>query len=209
MGGALEAIRAGGLLLVAALCGCQSPGAEQTEKYQVNGVEPGQERGRITLGRSDRTSIVLPGGEQRNLASLLRISRPLRYGEFRWDEAGIPSAPVWVRVDLAAQTLSVFRGEHEIGTGVILYGADGYPTPRGRFPILAKLKDHRSSTYDAEMPYTLRLTRDGVAIHGSNVRQGAATHGCVGIPERFAAHIFAVVQTGDPVFIVSPPGRPA
>ena len=53
----------------------------------------------------------------------------------------------------------MFRSGHEIGTAVILYGADGLPTPTGKFPILAKLKDHRSITYDnAPMPYTLRLT---------------------------------------------------
>ena len=76
-----------------------------------------------------------------------------------------------------------------------------YPTPRGRFPILAKLKDHRSSLYDAEMPYTLRLTSDGVSIHGSNVRRGAATHGCIGVPKDFAARIFQSVQPGDLVFV--------
>jgi lipoprotein-anchoring transpeptidase ErfK/SrfK len=87
---------------------------------------------------------------------------------------------------------------------VILYGADGLPTPTGKFPILAKLKDHKSITYDnAPMPYTLRLTGDGVSIHGSNVRWGFATHGCVGIPKDFAAKVFGVVKVGDPVFIVS------
>ena len=156
---------------------------------------------RIRLSSADQRIVQLGGGERRSIASLLHIGEPMRYGEFHWNEAGIPSAPTWIRVDLARQTLSVFRGGHEIGTGVILYGADGYPTPRGRFPILAKLKDHRSSLYDAEMPYTLRLTSDGVSIHGSNVRQGAATHGCIGIPEDFAARIFQSVQPGDVVFI--------
>ena len=55
--------------------------------------------------------------------------------------------------------------KHEIGTAVILYGADSVPTPTGKFPVIAKLKDHRSATYDAPMPYTLRLTADGVSIH--------------------------------------------
>ena len=102
--------------------------------------------------------------------------------------------------------MSVFRSGHEIGTAVILYGADGLPTPTGKFPILAKLKDHRSITYDnAPMPYTLRLTPDGVSIHGSNVRWGFATHGCVGVPKEFAAKLFDVVKKGDEVLIV--PGK--
>ena len=96
-----------------------------------------------------------------------------------------------------------FSGQ-EIGTAVILYGADGLPTPTGKFPILAKLKDHRSATYDgAPMPFTLRLTGDGVSIHGSDVRWGFATHGCVGVPTAFAAKLFDAVKTGDEVLIVS------
>jgi lipoprotein-anchoring transpeptidase ErfK/SrfK len=91
---------------------------------------------------------------------------------------------------------------------VVLYGADGLPTPTGKFPILAKLKDHRSITYDnAPMPYTLRLTPDGVSIHGSNVRWGFATHGCIGIPKAFAAKVFDVVKAGDEVLIVSGKAR--
>jgi lipoprotein-anchoring transpeptidase ErfK/SrfK len=86
---------------------------------------------------------------------------------------------------------------------VVLYGARTNQTPAGTFPILAKLKDHRSAIYDgAPMPYTLRLTGDGVAIHGSNVRDGYATHGCIGVPVEFAAKLFAVASKGDTVEIV-------
>ena len=67
-----------------------------------------------------------------------------------------------------------------------LYGTDGKPTPTGSFSILEKDADHYSHSYDAPMPYMLRLTNDGVAIHGSNVREGYATHGCIGIPPNFA-----------------------
>ena len=145
----------------------------------------------------------------RPIKSLLDIREPMEYGEFRWDDHGIPNGPVWIRIDLKSQLLSVFRAGHEIGTAVILYGTDGLPTPVGKFPILAKWKDHRSATYDnAPMPYTLRLTRDGVAIHGSNVRWGFATHGCVGIPKDFAAKLFGVVHVGDEVLIVPGKRRP-
>jgi lipoprotein-anchoring transpeptidase ErfK/SrfK len=138
------------------------------------------------------------------IKSLLNVRSRLSYGEFVWNDRGVPPGPAWIRVDLKSQILSVFRSGHEIGTAVILYGTDGLPTPTGKFPILAKLKDHRSATYDnAPMPYTLRLTQDGVSIHGSNVRWGFATHGCVGVPTAFAAKMFAAVSTGDEVLIVS------
>jgi lipoprotein-anchoring transpeptidase ErfK/SrfK len=109
---------------------------------------------------------------------------------------------VWVRIDLSRQTMSVFRSNQEIGSAVILYGTDGKPTPTGVFPILAKAEQHSSNLYDAEMPYMLRLTNDGVAIHASNVRFGAATHGCIGVPIAFARLLFAQVKRGDPVAIV-------
>jgi hypothetical protein len=135
--------------------------------------------------------------------SLLDVSGPMTYGEFRWDERGVPRGPTWVRVDLQSQLLSVFRAGHEIGTAVILYGTDGYPTPTGRFPILAKLRKHVSRTYgNAPMPFTLRLRNDGVSIHGTNVRYGYASHGCVGVPTAFAAKLFDAVSVGNPVLIV-------
>jgi lipoprotein-anchoring transpeptidase ErfK/SrfK len=134
--------------------------------------------------------------------SVLNIDAPMRYGQYVWDDEGVPDGPISVRVDLGAQTISVFRSGHEIGTAVILYGAEEKPTPTGGFNIMQKLKDHRSSLYDADMPYTLRLTGDGISIHGSNVRKGRATHGCVGVPTAFAALLFDEVKTGDKVIVV-------
>lgn len=137
------------------------------------------------------------------VASVLNVRQAMRYGEYIWDDKGVAPGTAWVRIDLDAQIMSVFRSGHEIGTAVILYGADRKPTPAGRFPVLAKLKDHRSSIYDAAMPYTLRLTNDGIAIHGSNVRRGLATNGCVGIPQDFAAKLFDQMNVGSTVVILS------
>jgi hypothetical protein len=136
------------------------------------------------------------------ITSILNIRKPLRYGEFVWDDDGVRSGPVWIRVDLATQIMSVFRGGDEIGTAVIMYGADEKPTPTGRFPVMWKRESHQSSLYDAEMPYTLRLTNDGVSIHGADVRASAATHGCVSIPTDFASLLFTQVKVGDPVIIL-------
>ena len=52
------------------------------------------------------------------------------------------------------------------------------------------------------MPYMLRLTSDGVAIHGSKVRQGWATHGCIGVPLDFARLLFGAASKGDAVVIL-------
>ena len=107
-----------------------------------------------------------------------------------------------MRIDLGSQLISVFRAGHEIGTAVIVYGGDNKETPVGKLHILAKDRDHRSSLYDAEMPYTLQLTGDGVSIHASSVRWGAATHGCIGVPPEFARRLFDQARVGDDVVIV-------
>lgn len=165
----------------------------------------------IAAAASDRISVspasvreaYAAGLIDRPIKSILNVQEKMSYGDYRWDDKGVPAGPIWVRVDLGSQLLSVFRGGHEIGTAVILYGAADVPTPIGKFRILAKLKDHHSATYDAPMPYTLRLTGDGVSIHASNVRWGYATHGCVGIPPAFAARLFSTASLGDEVFITN------
>lgn len=136
---------------------------------------------------------------------VLPIAGPFRHGDYVWDEGGAPATgPVIVTVDLKAQTLSVFRAGYEIGSAVIIYGADDKPSPLGAFPIIQKDVDHHSRTYNnAPMPYTLRLTSDGVAIHGSDVQWGNATHGCIGVPKPFAQKLFGVTRLGDLVVITN------
>lgn len=134
---------------------------------------------------------------------VLPIDGPFRHGDYVWDEGGAPATgTVIITVDLKAQTLSVFRAGYEIGSAVIIYGADDKPSPIGAFPITEKDADHYSRTYNnAPMPYTLRLTSDGVAIHGSDVQWGNATHGCIGVPKAFAKKLFGVTKLGDLVVI--------
>jgi lipoprotein-anchoring transpeptidase ErfK/SrfK len=136
---------------------------------------------------------------------VLPITGPFRHGDYMWDESGAPATgPVIITVDLKAQTLSAFRAGYEIGSAVILYGADDKPSPLGAFPIIQKDADHYSSTYNnAPMPFTLRLTNDGVAIHGSDVQWGNATHGCIGVPKAFAKKLFGVTKLGDLVVITN------
>jgi len=133
--------------------------------------------------------------------SILKIDGPIRFGEFFWDESQGTPGPLVVTVDLEARTLSVFRNGHEIGATAILKGYGDKPTPTGVFPISEKDADHVSNLYDAPMPYMLRLTNDGVSIHGSKVERGYATNGCIGVPDEFARRLFAQATLGDKVII--------
>lgn len=132
---------------------------------------------------------------------VLPINGPIKYGEWHWDDEGVPDGPLVITVDKQARVISVFRDGYEIGAAAVLLGTPEHPTPVGVFPILQKNKDHVSNLYDAEMPYMMRLTWDGVAIHGSEVENGYASHGCVGTPEEFAAKLFAIAKLGDKVVV--------
>ena len=133
---------------------------------------------------------------------ILPIDGPIRYGEWHWDETGVPAGPIVITVDLDARVLSVFRGGYEIGATAVLLGTEDTPTPLGVFPITEKDKDHVSNIYTgAPMPYMQRLTNDGITLHGSEVAKGYASHGCVGMPDEFAAKLFAATRLGDKVYI--------
>jgi lipoprotein-anchoring transpeptidase ErfK/SrfK len=134
---------------------------------------------------------------------ILPIEGPLKMGAFRWDESGAPATgPVVITVDLEAQVLSIFRAGYEIGASAILYGREDKPTPLGTFPISQKDAHHVSNLYDAPMPWMMRLTNDGVTIHGSDsVAPGYATHGCVAVPNAFARKLFEAAKVGDLVIV--------
>ena len=137
------------------------------------------------------------------IRSVLPIAGAMKIGEWHWDESAAPAkGALVITADLAAQVLSVFRDGHEIGAAAILYGADAKPTPLGIYPITEKDADHRSNIYGgAPMPYMLRLTNDGVAIHASDVQDGYMTHGCIGVPKEFARKLFGVARLGDRVIV--------
>ena len=187
----------------AAMLSLGQPSVKTPAPHAAQAAAPAAWPGRVAIDPAEMRKAMAAGLFDHPVRTLLDVPSRMSYGDFRWDEKGVPAGPAWIRVDLKSQLISVFRSGHEIGTAVILYGTDGLPTPTGKFPILAKLKNHRSATYDnAPMPYTLRLTGDGVSIHGSNVRWGFATHGCVGVPTAFAAKMFDAVKKGDEVLIV-------
>lgn len=132
---------------------------------------------------------------------ILPISGPIKYGEWHWDEQGVAPGPLVVTVDLDARVLSVFRGGYEIGATAVLLGTQEKPTPTGVFPITQKRKDHISNLYDAPMPYMQRLTNDGITLHATNVQNGYASHGCIGMPLAFAKKLFETTAVGDRVYI--------
>ncbi|MEM1132976.1 MAG: L,D-transpeptidase family protein [Pseudomonadota bacterium] len=153
-----------------------------------------------TVSRPAQNAVAMVGDYP--VKQLLEVNGPFEHGDWVWNEAGAPAqGKLLITVNLEDQVMSVYRDGYEIGTAVILYGADEKPTPTGQFSITEKDIDHVSNLYFAPMPYMLRLTNDGIAIHGSQVEFGYATHGCIGIPDEFAAQLFKTAKLGDRVII--------
>lgn len=160
------------------------------------------EAGPITAEPFD-ISDKLPLSDRFVVKRILQIDEPFVHGYYKWDDEGVPDGELVITVDLKAESMSVFRGGYEIGAAVISFGDSEKPTPTGVFPISQKSKDHVSNIYDAPMPYMLRLTNDGVAIHASDVKWGWGTHGCIGVPMEFARLLFEQAKLGDRVIVTN------
>lgn len=112
-------------------------------------------------------------------------------GDYRWDPSLAPDGPTVMVVKLDTQRAFVWRNGKLIGITIIASGKPGYETPDGTFAVLEKEKFHRSNKYDdAPMPYMQRLTWSGLALHGGNPRGYPASHGCIRLPQGFAAALF-------------------
>ncbi|MEO6152053.1 MAG: L,D-transpeptidase family protein [Croceibacterium sp.] len=144
-----------------------------------------------------------PQAEPFVIKRILPIKGAIKYGEWHWDDTGVADGPIVITVDLDARVLSVFKGGYEIGAAAVLLGTPEHPTPTGTFPIMSKERHNVSEIYgNAPMPWSLRLTGDGVAIHGGRpVENGWASHGCIGTPNDFASKLFATTHPGDKVII--------
>jgi hypothetical protein len=93
-------------------------------------------------------------------------------------------------VDLKNQKIYAIEDNIIVMDSKISSGKKGYNTPTGKFMILEKQKYHISTIYNLPMPYMLRLTNRGVAIHQGYVPNYPASHGCIRIPKSFANKLF-------------------
>jgi len=132
----------------------------------------------------------------------------LKPGEFIWLASVAPAGPIVVVVTLDDQLAFVYRNGVAIGYSTVSSGKSGHSTPTGVFTILQKDKDHHSSKYNnAPMPYTQRLTWDGVALHAGGLPGYPSSHGCVHLPSVFAEKLFNESSMGMTIVVVD--GRTA
>lgn len=111
-----------------------------------------------------------------------------------------------VFVDLTIQKIYAIENGKTIFEGRISSGKGGHETPTGNFQILQKKRKHESNLYPkpnggAKMPYMMRLTWDGIAMHQGYVPKKPASHGCIRLQRRFAKKLFSWVNKGTTVTV--------
>src|SRR5499425_2241975 len=112
--------------------------------------------------------------------------------------------PIMAIVSIKSQKVTIYDADGWILRAPVSSGTTGRETPAGIFSVVQKDKDHHSSLYDdAWMPHMLRITWNGLALHGGPLPGYAASHGCVRMPFGFAGKLFDKVRIGTRV-IISP-----
>jgi lipoprotein-anchoring transpeptidase ErfK/SrfK len=112
--------------------------------------------------------------------------------------------PIMAIVSIKSQRVTFYDAEGWILRAPVSTGTTGRETPAGVFAVIEKNKDHHSSMYDdAWMPNMLRITWNGIALHGGPLPGYAASHGCVRMPFDFAEKVFDKAPMGMRV-IISP-----
>jgi len=132
-------------------------------------------------------------------------------------------------VDLGEQEAYLYRGKHRTATSRISSGREGYRTPTGRFKVIRKDEDHRSSLYGdyvdasgdvvkanvdsrkdrkprgarfvgAAMPFYLEFS-PSYGLHQGYLPGVPASHGCIRMPYWKARQFFNVARIGTPVTV--------
>lgn len=133
----------------------------------------------------------------------------LKPGQYVWIPQDRYEGPMKIVIVLDTQRVYVFQNDKLIGFSTISSGKKGKETPIGAFNILQKNIDHKSNLYsNAPMPYMLRLTWDGIALHGGYVPGYPASHGCIRLPLPFAKSLFAVTQLDQEVVVLKDTATP-
>jgi hypothetical protein len=117
--------------------------------------------------------------------------------------------PIMAIVSIKNQQVTFYDADGWILRAPVSTGTTGRETPAGVFAVVEKNKDHHSSLYDdAWMPNMLRITWNGIALHGGPLPGYAASHGCVRMPFDFAASVFDKAPMGMRVIIAPGDAEP-
>ena len=122
--------------------------------------------------------------------------RPFLFALFLLSGVTALHASKRILVDLTHQIAVAYQDGQVRFYGRISSGKPGRETPTGSFYVREKDIDHVSNLWPqpnggARMPYMLRITRDGVAMHLGNTPDHPASHGCIRMQNGFAQKMYA------------------
>lgn len=132
-------------------------------------------------------------------------------------------------VSLREQEAYLYRGGYRTAESRISSGREGYRTPVGRFEVIRKDENHRSSIYGdyvdgsgkvvkanvdvrrdpkpshshfvgAPMPYFLEFS-PGYGLHQGYLPGVPASHGCIRMPYWKARQFYNIAHVGTPVVV--------
>jgi lipoprotein-anchoring transpeptidase ErfK/SrfK len=132
-------------------------------------------------------------------------------------------------VTLREQEAYLYRSGHRTATSRISSGREGYRTPIGRFQVIRKDEDHRSSIYGdyvsdsgqivkanvdsrrdskpphshfvgTPMPYFVEFS-PGYGLHQGYLPGVPASHGCIRMPYWKARQFYSAAHIGTPVVV--------
>ena len=140
------------------------------------------------------------------------------------------SGPARVVVDLSDQEAHLLRGGKRVASSRISSGREGHSTPTGRFRVIRKHEDHRSSLYGdyvdretgrvvranvdvrkhsrprgtryegAPMPFYVEF-KPSYGLHAGYLPGVPASHGCIRMPYWRARQFYNNVRIGTPVTV--------
>ena len=145
-----------------------------------------------------------------------------------YDLRGLPPGKVSIVIDLTDQHAYLLAGHQVVLTAPVSTGREGHDTVPGRYRVIQKDIEHRSSIYGAymqdgyivqrdvdlrkdprppgatfigaPMPYFLRIY-GGVGMHAGYLPGYPASHGCIRMPESKARRFFEVAKVGTPITV--------
>jgi len=184
--------------------------------------------GNFASGGNQTGGGYLAGIRQSSYDGSSTLKNPNEAGAF-WDGDEVSGSPS-IRINLNEQRAYYYKGGQLVGLTPISTGIEGRRTPRGRYKVSQKSRDHKSSLYGviknvatgeivnddadtrkhsagpgevferAPMPYFMRFN-GGIGMHTGFLPGYPASHGCVRMPDSMAKIFFENTPVGTPVTV--------
>ncbi len=202
------------------------------EQVFAQGYRSGSARATPARSASPQTaarSTPAPVQPMRKASELIGKQAPITVNRAIYDSLTPDQAHIIV--SLPKQRAYLLAGDQIAIDSPISSGKRAGMTPNGKFSVLEKDKDHRSSVYGdfkdrtgrtvrsgvslkidsapsgthyvgAPMLWFMRLTGDGVGMHIGILPGYPASHGCIRMPPQGAEMFYAKVKVGTPVEVL-------